>query len=223
MKYRHELKQLISAGEAMVLADRLRCVLSHDEHCEDGAYLISSLYFDDPRDTALKEKINGISRREKFRLRCYNGRTDTVWLEKKSKLSDLCAKQRLALTGAQAQCLLDAGGRYTPQTDSELERELAFKLRLGGLRPKTIADYRREAFVCRAGNVRVTLDSSLRCSLDTKEFLNPGRVMLPARETATVLEIKYDEFLPDIVRDLVQLENTRTEAFSKYAACRVYG
>lgn len=116
MQYRHEWKHEISIFDVLCLRQRLSSVMTPDPHARGGRYFVRSLYFDDLRDTALREKLDGVSRREKFRLRCYNG------------------------------------------DDSYL-----------------------------------------------------------------VLEVKWDEYLPAVIRDLVQVPSARTGAFSKYAFCRVYG
>ena len=92
-----------------------------------------------------------------------------------------------------------------------------------GLRPKTIVDYTREPFVFSAGNVRVTLDYDIRTGPYCTDFLNPDCITIPAGNAPSILEVKWDEFLPSVIRDIVQLESRRTAAFSKYAACRIYG
>ena len=46
---------------------------------------------------------------------------------------------------------------------------------------------------------------------------------VPVPGEPAILEVKWDEFLPDIVRDAVALRGVRAGAFSKYAACRAYG
>ena len=92
-----------------------------------------------------------------------------------------------------------------------------------GLKPKTIVDYTREPFVYAPGNVRVTLDYNIRTGLQCTDFLNPDCVTIPAGDAVTILEVKWDEFLPAVIRDTIQLGRRQTASFSKYAACRVYG
>ena len=84
-------------------------------------------------------------------------------------------------------------------------------------------EYEREAFVYAPGNVRVTIDSGIRTGLYCTDFLNPQAVLIPAGEPAIVLEVKWDEFLPDVIRSAVRLVSRRTSAFSKYQTCRIYG
>lgn len=223
MKFRHEMKQVITSADALVLRRRLGIVMQRDEHSRTGSYLISSLYFDNINDKALMEKINGINRREKFRLRCYNDDPSLVFLEKKSKINGLCAKQRCVVDSGEVRSIITSGAMWSPNESSELLNELHMKMTTQGLRPKTIVDYKREAFIYPAGNVRVTLDSRIRTSMHPQDFMDPDRLMLPTRERGIILEVKWDEFLPDVIRGIVQPGDARTESFSKYAACRVYG
>ena len=104
-----------------------------------------------------------------------------------------------------------------------LVRELYAKMRTEELRPRTIVDYTREPFVYGPGNTRVTLDYDIRTGLGCTDFLNPDCIMIPAGGAPIILEVKWDTFLPDIIRDAIQLPGRRAGAFSKYAQCRIYG
>ncbi len=223
MDYRHEWKHEINCSDMIALRQRLRAVASADEHTINGRYQIRSLYFDDPADTALREKLDGVSRREKFRIRYYNQDTSMIHLEKKSKLAGLGNKQAAALTAEQAQAIADGDTGWMAASGDALLLELYAKMRGGGLRPKTIVDYTREPFVYGPGNVRVTLDYDIRTGLTCTDFLNPNCVTIPAGNAPIILEVKWDGFLPDIIRDAVRLTGRRAGAFSKYAQCRIYG
>ncbi len=232
MDYRHEWKHEINGSDMIALRQRLRAVASPDAHTINGRYQIRSLYFDDPADTALREKIDGVSRREKFRIRYYNYDTSVIHLEKKSKLAGLGCKQMTVLTDAQAQAIVDGDIDWMAECGKSpslhsggdaLLLELYAKMRGGGLKPKTIVDYTREPFIYAPGNVRVTLDYNIRTGLGCTDFLNPDCVMIPAGDAPIILEVKWDGFLPDIIRDAVRLTGRRAGAFSKYAQCRIYG
>ena len=223
MKYRHEWKHEISYGDMLVLRQRLSNIMKRDIHAIDGKYLIRSLYFDNASDKALREKVDGVNIREKFRIRYYNNDTSLIHLEKKSKVNGLCLKDSATLSVEQAQGI--ANGDYGWMVDSgvPLIQELYSKMMSQGLRPKTIVDYLREPFVFAPGNVRVTLDYNIRTGMNCTDFLNPNCVTVPAGDAPIILEVKWDEYLPDIIRDAVQLPNCRVGAFSKYAVCRIYG
>lgn len=222
MKYRHEIKQEIGPAEAAALRQRLLAVAKPDAYAKNGSYEIRSLYFDDPSDRALREKLYGVSRREKFRLRSYDRDFSLIFLEKKSKLGGLCSKERCRLTRGEAERVLACDAEYMSSSGNALVRELGRKTETQLLRPKTLVDYRREPFVYPAGNVRITIDSDIRTGLCCTDFFDPDCVTVPAGDAKLILEVKWDEFLPDVIRDVVQLGSVRSSAFSKYAACRIY-
>lgn len=221
--YRHEWKHLINYTDMLVLRQRLGAVMQPDRHAVQGRYFIRSLYFDTPTDTALRQKLDGVDRREKFRLRCYNGDISLIHLEKKSKLSGLGSKQSADITADEAARLLRGDTAWMRDGQRPLVQELYSKMLSQQLRPKTIVDYTRQPFVFPAGNVRVTLDYDLRTGLGATDFLDFGCPTIPAGDCPIILEVKWDGFLPDIVRDAVQLNGRRVSAFSKYAQCRIYG
>ena len=222
MQYRHEWKHEISYADLLCIRQRLRAVARPDPHAVGGKYRIRSLYFDDLRDRALREKLDGVNRREKFRIRYYNGDASFLRLEKKSKVNALGTKASAPLTAAQAQRIVDGDTDWMAAAEDPLVRELHRKMRDGGLRPKTIVDYTREPFVYAPGNVRVTFDYDIRTGLRCTDFLNPACPTVPAGEPVILLEVKWDEFLPDVIRDCVQTPGRRVTAFSKYAQCRIY-
>ena len=223
MDYRHEWKHEINLSDMIAIRQRLRAVAKPDPHAVDGRYLIRSVYFDDLTDKALREKLDGVNRREKFRIRYYNGDTSLIHLEKKSKWNGLGTKHMEILTEAEAQAVVDGNLDWMPSSGRPLVQELYIKMRSKGLRPKTIVDYTREPFIYAPGNVRVTLDYNIRTGLGCTDFLNADCVTIPAGNAPIILEVKWDGFLPDIIRDAVQLNSRRAAAFSKYAACRIYG
>ena len=221
IQLRHELKHQISLQEDLVLAGRLRRLFHHDAHAgTDGTYRITSLYFDTPYDAALREKLDGVDRREKFRLRYYGGDPDWLKLEKKYKINGLCGKRSARLSRAEAEALLSGEHGFLLESGDPLLLEFYSKLRGNGLAPRTVVCYDREAFAYAPGNVRVTLDRSIRTGLSALEFFRPERFALRPLEGCTVLEVKYDAFLPELVRLAVQTPNRLAGACSKYALCR---
>ena len=222
MKFRHELKQEILYADMLALRHRLKAVMQKDPHATDGRYEIRSLYFDNMNDKALREKMDGVNVREKFRIRYYNGDPSLINLEKKSKINGLCFKESVRLTIEQTEAILNGDDIWMAECNESLIRELYLKMKHDGLKPKTIVDYTREPFVFGPGNVRITLDYNIRTGLSTVDFLNNSCVTVPIANNPIILEIKWDEYLPDIIKDIIQLNRGRIGAFSKYAACRMY-
>ena len=216
VKYRTELKHYINICDCLELRSRLQAIARPDPNaCADGRYRIRSLYFDNYDDKAVTDKLMGLSRREKFRVRYYNNDTSFIRLEKKSKINKGCYKQSAVITSGQCEEIINGRADSLLSQDSPLFAELYAKMRYQHLRPRMIVDYFREAYVFTAGNVRITIDSDIRCSKNIAEFLDPGIPTIPSAN-AIVLEIKYDGFLPDIIRDIVQIKNRNATEFSKY-------
>ena len=222
MDYRHEWKHEITAADQAEIRQRLRAVARPDPHAHGGVYRVRSLYFDTPTDRALREKLSGVSRREKFRIRCYDSDPDALQLEKKSKLGGLGSKLSASLTRQEVRRLLRGDLDWMADSGRPLVQELYHKMRTQGLAPRTIVDYLREPYVFTAGNVRVTLDSDIRTGLRSVDLLDLHCPLVPVPGAPIILEVKWDAFLPDVIRDAVQLTGRRVCAFSKYAACRVY-
>lgn len=218
---RQELKHYINHADLLQLRARLPCVMSRDENAdENGGYRIRSLYFDNYNDKALREKVDGVNEREKFRLRFYKDDPSVIRLEKKSKKSGICFKQSADIQPYVCRELIS--GRYEALKESGdlLHLELYAKMQYEQLRPKNIVDYRRDAFVFPAGNVRVTLDYDIRASSRAAAFLDPQYISIPIPEVI-ILEVKYDNFLPELIRGIVSLSSRQITAFSKYAATRI--
>lgn len=220
MKFRHEYKHQINLSDIYGLRARLGAVAKHDPHAdEDGTYFIKSLYFDNYMDKALREKIDGVNHREKFRIRYYGTDTSFIKLEKKSKINGLCNKVSCRISAEECQKIIDGDFEFLLSSEHQLMRELYTKMKFQLLRPKFIVAYTRECFVYPPGNVRVTLDMNIGGSNNVKEFLNPDLKFLQLHHNS-ILEVKWDEYLPGIIRDCVQVKSRRSAAFSKYAAVR---
>lgn len=222
MDYRHEVKIEINALDLIVLRQRLRAVAHTDPHAIHGRYVVRSLYFDTLDDRALREKIDGVNEREKFRIRMYNGDTGMIRLEKKSKKNGLGNKQSARMTKEQIEWLLDGELSWMVHSEEVLIRELYVKMQQEGLRPKTIVEYTREPYIYGPGNVRVTFDHHIRTGLFSTDYLNLEAITIPAGDETILMEVKWDAFLPDVIRDAVGLRGRRSAAFSKYAQCRIY-
>lgn len=223
MKFRHEFKHEISEFDYLTLKSRLSHVIYPDKNGNNGKYQIRSLYFDNLHDSALREKIDGVNYREKFRIRSYDGDTSFIRLEKKSKINGLCNKVSAKITAEEVEKIIALDIDFMQYSDNQLIKELYFKMKNQGLAPKTIVDYTREAFTYPAGNVRITLDYDIRTGLSSTDFLDNNCVTIPAGDKVIILEVKWDEFLPDFVRDSIQMTGRKSSSFSKYAACRIYG
>ena len=223
VSFRHELKHLITPGEDRIISDRLGRLFPRDSHAgPDGGYQVNSLYFDTPEDKALLQKISGIDKREKFRLRYYGETPGFLKLEKKIKKGGLCAKRSVRLSFDQAKKLLKGDIAFLLESKDPLMIELYSKIRGELLMPRTIVSYEREAFIFAPGNVRVTLDRKSVLVLPRQFFLRRFPIFLNPNPENTVLEVKYDAFLPDIVRMAVQVPDRKNRCVFKICCLQTF-
>ena len=222
MQFRHEVKHEITGHDMLILRQRLRAVMKPDAHAVNGRYEIRSLYFDNLDDKALREKLNGVNIREKYRIRLYNRDTSVIHLERKYKHGSLGYKDSAALTPEQAQAIARGDIDWMSASGNDVILGFYTRMKNEGLRAKVIVDYTREPFVYAPGNVRVTLDYDIRTGMGCTDFLNPDCLTVHIMDDPCILEVKWDNFLPDVIRDAVQLDGRRSAAFSKYAASRMF-
>lgn len=225
MKFRHEMKYLCTDAQLAMIKSRLAGVMKPDSHTkDDGTYLIRSLYFDDYDDRCLRENLAGVVPREKYRIRIYNGSMDRISLERKSKVSDKIRKKACVITKEQYEILANPNADKTVKSEyPELMQKLLSMYQSSRMEPKVIVEYERRPFVCQTGNVRITFDRNLTSSSKLDTFVNEqiyGRPVMPVG--LQLLEVKYDEFLPDYIYRTLQMPNLQLTAFSKYYLCRKY-
>lgn len=135
----------------------------------------------------------------------------------------MCYKQSTQLTAEEVAAILMQDLTWMSQDERKLIQELYFKMRDEQLQPKTIVEYTREPFLCAAGNVRITFDRDIRTGLFSRDFMSDDIPTLKAGDEMVLLEVKYDQFIPDYITEILQLGSRRASAFSKYALCRMYG
>lgn len=220
--YRVEDKYCCSEAELFVLQNKIGSVLKPDvnENNADG-YSIISLYFDDLHDSCYQDTLDGHEIRDKYRIRIYNNSLDKIRLEVKQKRDSRIRKYAKDIDRDQmyrlmnGQCIVDDA---MSANDPVTLFNIAIQTR--GLRPKVIVAYERKAYVFEAGNTRITFDRNLRACDRTDWFGREDAVYDPVREQSAVLEVKYDEFIPDFLLQLLELGNMQQSAFSKYQLCR---
>ena len=199
-----------------VLAAKLKTVMKPDLNQKGEAYVIRSLYFDDIWDSCMEENESGIDDRSKLRIRTYTHDAEKLYLENKEKLRGYTKKSRNVVSRQECFDIMD--GKTLPFGERNVVNQLSLAMKTRHLRPKAIIEYERSAFVHPLGNVRITFDRNITASRCCEDFLckdvKQRTAVLPAG--MHILEIKYDEFLPDVIAQLIEDGNLTQTAFSKY-------
>ncbi len=223
MDYRHEIKHCITPGDAQAIKANLSAVASIDPHAKkEGCYRIRSLYFDDLNNTALWDKLDGVNERRKFRIRYYNDDLSYIMLECKMKRDNVGRKLQERLTEDELRRIMEGDTAWMVTSGRPLLAILYVEMKAHGLRPQCVVEYMRVPFIYGPGNVRVTIDWNIRTG-PPQQFMDPCGLTLPVEGNPMLLEIKWDEYLPGVIRRATALKDRGPTAFSKYAACRVYG
>lgn len=223
-KYRHELKYIVDEREIRLVISRIKEIMKTDKYHPEGKYRIRSIYFDDIWDSALRQNIEGISPRSKYRIRIYNEDKSCIHLEQKIKNNDLTKKKSCFLSIDECEQLMRGKlNRILPGEDRKVLINLRLKMLRDCFRPRMIVEYERTAFTYKDGNVRVTFDKNLAASqyierLWAKEL--PKRPIIS--EGQCIMEVKYDEFIPNYIKHALNTGKMERVAFSKYTLCRLY-
>ncbi len=222
-KYRHELKYFINTRDYAFLKGKLSQIMVSDPFAgPDNRYLVRSLYFDDIHNSALYDKLDGVEKRKKYRLRLYNHRDSLVKLEKKGKVGQYTLKETERVTRAFCDKILTGDIDFLKGCESRLQADLYIQMKTMLLRPVVVVDYEREAYIHPLGNVRVTFDLKLKTGLLSTELFNPRLPVVDALAPGTVImEVKFDEFLPQSIQRLVSGIRGERDSISKYVLCRL--
>lgn len=220
LKFRHELKYFISEAEKEAIAKRLSVVMQKDAHAKEGKYFIRSLYFDDRNETAYEEKLAGTNERKKYRIRIYNLEDKVIRLECKRKEGQYINKISAKLTREETDELLAGNYEVLRDREEQVCRDFYLACKADGMKPAVIVDYDREPYVYAYGDVRITFDEHVRGSVFEHVLFDKALPVLEVLEPGElIMEVKFTEYLPQVIRDLLQVDDSIYTAASKYVLC----
>lgn len=219
-RFRHELKFLIHEQEMKLIEKRLELFMDRDVHVTDGCYTIRSLYFDDMWHNAYEDKLAGIESRKKYRIRIYNNSDKVIHLERKRKEGQYIQKTSANLTTEETNRLIAGDYSFLAKRDEKLCQDFYRECVINRMYPAVVVDYERIPFVYSYGNVRITFDLRVRAGLFGNDLFDP---LLPMAEVMNphkvIMEVKYTEYLPELIRDVLPVADSAYVAYSKYTMC----
>ena len=218
--FRNEWKYLISTSEKDLLELRMRHILKKDPHSGEDGYMIRSLYFEDYFNSAYEEKESGILMRKKYRIRIYDYSDRSIKLERKKKYGSYIYKESAPLTKEEFYKILNGEYEFLLTSKYPLCREFYVECISNLMRPRTIVDYERVPWIMDEGTVRITFDSDVRAAVGGYDIFDSTLPTLPVLEQGkTIMEVKFTEMLPQIVKDLLLPNAQEFTAVSKYVLC----
>ena len=221
--YRHELKFVISETQAEVLKYRLSLIMDVDTHSktEDNTYFIRSLYFDDIYNSAYYEKIDGLEKREKYRIRIYNFDDSFIRLERKEKNRDLTHKEQTKLTKEECLNILNGNFDALDTSKCKLLEDFVIKYKLHSIKPDVIVDYTRLAYTYDVEETRITFDEKIKSGRYNYDLFDKDIVSFEVLEpNEVVLEVKFNDAIPSHIASVIMTIPSIRLAVSKFALCK---
>lgn len=219
-KYRHELKYLIKRSDAELLKLRLKYLMKLDPHAGEDGYMIRSIYFDDYWNSAFNDKEAGILERAKWRIRIYNCSDSSIKLERKKKFGSYIYKEAASLSKDEAMRLIGGDYLFLLKKDNELLRQFYVECITKLMKPRVIVDYDRLPFILPEGTVRVTFDSDVRAAVLSNDIFDDALPSISCMEDGRcIMEVKFTEFLPRMVKEMIPAGAADITAYSKFGIC----
>ena len=219
--YREEKKFLINIEDFRRLSHHFSHFLMQDEHNGATGYRIRSLYFDTASDADFFGKMDGLELRRKIRLRIYDPNANFAMLEMKQKQGGYQLKRSLRVTREDAERLIQCD--YTPllRYSEDFAVECYALMQSELYRPKTIVEYNRLAFIAKENKIRITFDNNIIATETNFDLFSPNLNMNPVFDKFfVVLEVKFNGFLLDYIRDLLSNVDKSELSVSKYMLAR---
>lgn len=222
--YRNELKFYINAHQKNIMASKLSKICHRDPFSDpEGGYLVSSLYFDDHNQSAFFDKLSGIKDRKKFRVRVYNYQSDVIKLERKIKRGNVTEKSHILISKEEYDHLVYGDVSFLRHKNDVVAKDFYLDYQTRKLRPRVVVEYRREPFVYKYGDVRICFDYYLKAGVFQKDLFSNGYMISALPRNQIILEVKYTGYFPDVIRNIIQINNLQRQSISKYAKCFVVG
>lgn len=221
--YRYELKFEMNRETAQFLKYRLALFMHYDPFArEDGSYYVRSLYFDDIYNTSYYEKMNGVKKRQKYRIRFYNFDQSYIILELKGKDGNLGYKKQNKITFQEYYDLIYQNyDRINMLENRSVLSQFIIDAKTKNLVPSIIVDYKRVAYSYPVHDVRITFDSDICSGGFNDDFFNPNIMLLDVLEKdKVILEVKYNKVLPKVIQELLSSVPMVRISLSKFVLCR---
>ena len=226
MKYRectlrHEYKFPATTAQCEVLRERFSAVMTPDTHGDNGCYRVTSVYLDDVYRSAYNDKLIGADTRKKYRIRTYDLSEKLLHFECKYKDRDMTSKRGIWISPGQYHSILkgDYSFVWSGEYEGTILEDASYSNALALLRPSVIVDYNRQAFINPEGNVRFTIDSGFKAGAFSDDMLSENIGYLPVEDFTAVIEIKYDDYLPSYLEELLGGIELKQESVSKFLLC----
>jgi len=219
---RNELKYYISQPEYRLLVNVLDSLLPPDKYSQNGCYHVRSLYFDTLHDKAFYEKMYGVGRRKKYRLRIYSVDDQKVKFEIKNKVKEKINKETAIISREDALSVINGDADPHLKYNNKILNKIYCDFKRDPFRPVVMVDYLRKAFTYDINRIRITFDQELSSDISNFDIfrkpINPKSIL---KAGLVIMEVKYNDYLPDWIKDALGIVTSTRSAISKYCLSRI--
>lgn len=200
----------------------LKLSMSPDTNNGIDGYEVRSLYFDSIYDDDFFDKKEGLENRKKIRLRTYGHSSEIIKLEVKEKRGESQLKRSLIINKEEAEKMIRGDYRFLLLKDSDLSKNIYLEMTQKLYRPKTLIEYKREAYIMKSNDVRITFDTKLTSSEANFDIFSEE---IPMNQIyfETIMEVKYRDFLFEYIKKIIRGIDKKEVSVSKYVLGRSLG
>lgn len=221
---RQEKKYLINYEDYKKHSSYFQKFLHEDSHNGSNGYIVRSLYFDNLNNIDFEDKVDGVEKRHKIRLRIYSTNDKFAFLEHKQKQGDYQRKRSIRITKEDTYEIINSNYSVLLKYKSEFASEMYALLSMNCYRPKTIVQYNRKAFIAKENSIRLTFDNKILATESNFDIFSKDLCFYPALdEYMVVFEVKYNGFLLSYIKDAINSIDKSNLSVSKYNLGRNIG
>lgn len=220
--FRKEMKYVLNKIQFLRLRKHLDILMVKDKNGCNGTYMVRSQYYDSLGNQDLYDNLDGVMEKRKIRIRTYSTEAESVKLEYKCKSNLDGKKYSLEITREQAIMMENHQYEFLLSHKEDLAKHLYIKMKRGGYTPKTIVEYERTAYLHPINDIRITFDTNIKGTINPYGIFSKSLSYIPLIQGENgILEVKYNDFIPSILKQVIQEVDSLPEANSKYSNARI--
>ncbi len=221
---RFEFKYVLNEKLKKKIEEQIQQFMKYDgfAHSEyNNSYFVRSLYFDSPSSFNFYEKIDGVKKRKKFRLRTYGKKIDEspLFMEQKGRNVNRVFKHRALIEKDDIDSFYDAF-HFEKLSKSygniKLINEFIMDTVKRKISPVVIVDYIRRPYISDYDmNFRVTFDSKIMAKA-TNSLFPQNEGFFHCLPGYTILEVKFFRKIPAWFHKIILVYDLERVSISKF-------
>ena len=212
---RKEIKYILDLQEFNKIRNVLDKTMQKDIHSDcTGEYIVRTVYFENYLHETINNKKMNLNNISKYRIRMYQNNDRFLSLERKTNCNGIIKKESEIIDKELVEKLLK--GEFYDLLDKStiLKNALYLQMAIKQYRAFIIVEYTRLAYMDSKSNVRITIDRNIKSSINCEKFFE--KVIQGISSNEMVLEVKYSQYMPEYIKDILKILDKQQKANSKY-------